>query len=506
MPGMHRPPRGTLQIAHHRSRPWWGHIGAARAHDSLTLQHRAISISATSTLKFALGVPSWLSPWTAATFLVSFAVLLAVSELLITRLRPTGDEPWYLLQSYAIMHLHGSNLAPLVRDHTIYAQFLGTSPNDHTMDYLGKGEAVLVNLPGYATLIGPLYHLGNRALVVAFQALVGALTGTLVFQEAHHVYASRKVAVLAWLAYLCALPVLLYARQIFPSTVASFAMFLGFVVVTRYLREAQGQALIALSILTGILAFALPWLHVKYALPALLLACVGINPLRPRLRWPVTSAADRRAWFAAATIMALTGISFMLIGIYSHRYFGTWTLPNGRVQADLLHPNFDNVAHLFGRMFLDPRSGLLPWVPLDMLVVPGLVAVIVRYPAYGLSILAFLVAQLATYLTAAVSPVFQGYALIGRFTVECAPFFALCVGGVVASVQQSSRSERAERVRRRIRGPVMVAYLILLDMTIGFALVGELAPHLLYPGASIPLVAKYASLLPSAWFALFPWF
>ncbi len=223
--------------------------------------------------------------------------------------------------------------------------------------------------------------------------------------------------------------------------------------------------------------------------------------MRPRLRWPLASGADVRAWSTAAVVAGLTAASFLLIALYSHHYFGTWTPPNARQQPDMLHPHFGQVLQLYGQMFLDPRSGLLPWVPLDLLVVPGLWLLLLHHPRQERYIVAFLIAQLGAFVTAAVSPVFQGYALIGRFTLESAPFFALCVGAVFAA---SAPVEGSWRRRMRTVRPVTAIGVLLLGATVWFSVVGELDPRLLYPAVTVRFVASYPALLPGPWFALFP--
>ena len=103
-------------------------------------------------------------------FALGWVILLVLGEYVALRLKVTGDEPWYLLQSNAFLHGHGFNLAPALRDHALYTQLLGHAPDDHTADYLGNGERVLVNMPGYAVAIAPFYLIGGRALVIVFQS------------------------------------------------------------------------------------------------------------------------------------------------------------------------------------------------------------------------------------------------------------------------------------------------------------------------------------------------
>lgn len=487
-----------------------------------------------------------LERWTIRVFVVTFAVVLGLSEWLVARIGVTGDEPWYLLQCYGLIHLHSSNLAPLLHDPATYARFLGTHADSHTRDYLGNGERVLFYLPGYAAVIAPFYALGGRSLIVAFQSLVAALTGALLFDEARRVFGSPWVAIFAWLALLGALPVLLYAGQLFPSTLATCALFGGFLLVTRWLPAAEDRRAIVLSTVIGLVASALPWLHFKYALPALVLAGGALAALRPRLRWPVTGGANRQAWYAAAVVAALTTLSFALIGLYSRHYFGMWIPPSATTGPDLLHPHPEQVPSLYADMFLSQERGLIPWVPLDLLIVPGLALLLRRQPRQARYAVVLLGALLVTFVSTMVTPVFQGYAFPARFTLECAPFFALAAAALVAAGEQpldtawvalvtawrrrgghapaALRQQPTRRHSRQlgeesrpltrigwsgagtwVRGLGALAALALLATTCWFSAVGESDPLLLYPSfAGVRLAAAHPNALPGAWFALFP--
>jgi hypothetical protein len=474
-----------------------------------------------------------LSGWVFGVFAAAFALMLTLGLFLVRHLTTTGDEPWYLLQAYTLLRWHSVNLAPAIHDHLVYAQFLGSVRDDHTWDYLGNGERVLVNLPGYAAAIAPFYALGGRPLVVAFQALVAALTGTLVFAEARRIFGSRLVAIFAWLAYVLPLPVLLYVGQIFPSTLASFATFLGFVLVRRWLPGATGCRLLGVAVAIGLVALILPWLHVKYALTALALVGLALATLWPRLRSSPLRERDRYLWLGTAAIVGIAALGFGLIALYSHHYFGTWAPANARQQPDYLHPDFTKVVQLYSDIFLGRESGLIPWVPLDLLAPIGLALLLWRRPREGRAILALLIAQLGAFVTAAVSFVVQGKALPARFTVECAPFFALCAAAVFAAglgplqawlAAVGARLAGTRRVARlRFRPPSIhsaftaarlgylasgacaVLALVLLAVTAWFAAVGQREPALLYAAPSgTRLAEKYAHLLPVAWFAAFP--
>jgi hypothetical protein len=432
-----------------------------------------------------------------AALLAGFLLFSALGLRLTARVSLTGDEPWYAAQAYALWHYHTPALFTPRVPRAVYEPLLRGTRDDHTRDYLGNGERVLVNLPGYAAVIAPFFALGGRKLVVLLQALAAAGTGALLVGEAWCAFRSRAVAAFAWAAYALLLPVQVYVGQLFPSTLAACALFGGFVLARRIAAAERGRAL-PLAVALGALAALLPWLHSKYILPALALAALGMLAARPR--WPARTPADRRALGALATIGGLLLLSLALIALYSHRYFGTWTPPNARAQPDLAHPHPGAVITLFGDMLFGQQSGLLPWAPVDALVVVGLVLLVRQRPRVGWPVLALLAALAAAFLPAAVTPVFQGKALPGRFTLEWAPFLALGVAAVFAWAWRGVRQGGAWARRAAALGAVA-----LLLTSAWFAWVGQRDPALLYPGPSgNRLAAEYPHALPLWWFHAFP--
>ena len=111
---------------------------------------------------------------------------------------------------------------------------------------------------------------------------------------------------------------------------------------------------------------------------------------------------------------------------------------------DFARPNLPRAVALYTDMFASNQSGLLPWVPLDFLVIPGVALLWRRSPAQARAVLMLIGAQLVGFLPALFTPaIYQGYALPSRFTVECAPFFALCVAAVFAAGLPALRADCA---------------------------------------------------------------
>jgi hypothetical protein len=435
--------------------------------------------------------------WMLAALLAGFALFSALGLHLVARLRMTGDEPWYAAQAYALWHFHTPALFTPHVSRAVYEPLLRGTPDDHTRDYLGQGEHVLVNLPGYAAIIAPFFALGGRSLVVVLQALAAAGTGALVLGEAWRVFHSRAVAVFAWAAYALVLPVEVYVGQIFPSTLAACAIFGSFVLARRLAGTGRGAGL-PLALALGAVTALLPWLHTKYTLPSLALVVLGIVAARPR--WPSVDRADRRALGSAAAIGGLWLLSLALIALYSHRYFGSWTPPNARAQPDLAHPHPGDIATLFSDMLIGQQSGLLPWVPLDLLALVGIVLLVRDRPRTGWPVVALLAAMAAAFIPAAVTPVFQGMALPGRFTLEWAPFCALAVAAVFDWGWRGARRGGAWERRAVVAG---VAALLLVS--VWFSAAGQRDPARLYPGPSgNRLAVEYPHALPVWWFHAFP--
>lgn len=473
--------------------------------------------------------PAPRSFWSIGVFCGALAVLLVASIHLIIRLPPTGDEPWYLLQGYSLVHFHAVDLAWVQNDLKVYHHFLGYVPADHIGDYRGNGVELVPYLPGYAAVVGPLYALGGRLLIVAAQSLAGALTATLLFQEAYRLWRSRAVALFATLAYLTSLPTLLYAGQIFPSALAALAAVASFVLVTRALPVAHGRGLVATGASIGALAMALPWLHIKYAPLALVVIAAALLQLalisRTRSAVHVAASFDgqhdetanvrqrRSAWLAALLVGGLPLVSFALVVAYSYHYFGTW-YPQYRAQASgaFMSPDLGHMLLIFRQMFFDAQSGLVPWVPLTLLTPVGLVLLMRRHRREACFALLWMLGLLSAFLSAAFAPhVNQAGALPARFTVESLPFCALCVAALFApgwpALRTGARKVILAGSLRHLatwRAAAACCCLVLLAADIWLAVMAQFGLPLLYPSnVGVRLVAAFPHLLPGWWFNLF---
>jgi hypothetical protein len=460
--------------------------------------------------------------WPALVFVTSFILYLALSRYLIVRLRLTGDEPWYLLFGYGLVHNRSIDLAPLFQDSHLYTQFDLTGPDGlHAADYQGNGELILYYLPGYALFSGLGYLLGGRLGVLGLQSLLAASLCLLLYRHASAFFCSRAAGVFAWLAFLFALPPLVFVGQIFPSTTASFLAFGGFLLLTRLAKPTSLQRLLPVATLLGLIAATLPWLHTKYLLLAVTLVAMALLCLRPWRAFRQNAADRRRVWLASASVTALPLFSLALIALYSQRAFGSWTPKYSVTASDAASlPNLD-VARglaLYADMFFGSQSGLFVWAPVYLLAVLGFFLLARRDRLQAAFLLGCVLGLLGAFVSAFVTPaVSQAYALPARFCVECAPFFAFCAAAVFAPAWASFRQSLAMRGknirhtaladRRRTWAGVTVlaATILLLATSAWFTLLGLRAPDYLYPTAAGNRVAlRFAKIAPGWWFDLFP--
>ena len=462
--------------------------------------------------------------WSLLVFASSFILYVALSRYLTQRLQLTGDEPWYLLLGYGLLHNRSIDLAPLFKDPHIYTQFGLTGPDGlHAADYQGNGELILYYLPGYALVCGVGYLLAGRIGILLFQASLAALTCLLLYRHTSAFFHSRVTGAFAWLAFILALPPLIFVGQVFPSAIASFLAFGAFLLLTRLNGRNQQKNTVLIATLLGAVAAVLPWLHSKYALLAVAIVTMALLCLRPWQSFRDTEGQRRTIWFSSASVTAIPLLSFVLIALYDQRAFGTWTPKYSASAGDAASlANLDPLRGLalYADMFLGNQSGLIVWAPVYMLALPGIVLLARRDRRQASLLLGCVLGLLGAFISAFVTPsVSQAYALPARFCVECAPFFALCTAAVFAPAWASCRSLLGSRphsqrigdtlLLSRQRGwagvVLLIATLLLLATSAWFTLTSLRTPEYLYPSAAGNRIAlKYANQLPDWWFDFFP--
>jgi hypothetical protein len=309
--------------------------------------------------------PAWLSsprraPVTAA--LLAVVVLAGVRAGVGSR-SPTGDEPHYLLLTQSLLLDHDLDVQNNYdrRDHASY--YAGDlEPHWYVRGLRDRG--ILYHLPGLPALIAPAFALGGMTAVAGVLVLLVAGGTALVWRYAYVLTGDAASAWFGWATATLTFPLVAQAGMVYPDApasvvVAALMLALASDERTRHERRAgqrtdQGWSR-PITVLLGIGCAALPWLHTRLAVPAVL----GALCLLVRMR------AWRRAR-SHGTIFA----GLILAGIGSWLYYfklsyGVWDprAPYGLQTPFALSAAFAGAV----AMLMDQQAGLLPNAPVYVL-------------------------------------------------------------------------------------------------------------------------------------------
>ena len=298
-------------------------------------------------------------------------------------------------------------------------RLVGGQPNPGLF-FEGKHRGTLYQLhnPGLSFLLFPAYYVDRRwtgsgigyqeefpenlpatnAMLLALYAAYGVAVYALLQRAS----IARPVAWAVSMVSVVALPAGAFAFQIYPEVAAGILLT---VVAARLVGEREMNVLQAMAY--GSLVGFLPWLHVRFGLATVLLACWALGRRRDSTR--------ARAGFQAGVLLgfgALCAYTYRLTGnaVPLSVYGSSIPLTAGR----LIHG-------LFGFAF-DSTFGFLPHAPLFLLALPGIALAWRR--RRDLALLALLL------VAAVVAPgAGHGYWAAGatpsRYLVAAIPFVAL---------------------------------------------------------------------------------
>jgi hypothetical protein len=281
-------------------------------------------------------------------FLGAFLFFLALGLPYAARIQPSGDEPHYLLMAQSLWREGDLDL----RDNLARGDYREYLPGDkalipHYAAPRADGRPFPAHSPGLPALLAPVYALGGRAACVALMAALSALLALLTRALCLRV-GSPEGARLAWAGVLLP-PLAFYSFHLYtevPSAVA-LAGSLGILLGAPGPIAASGAAL---------LAACLPWLHVKMIPAAGALGVLALIRLRGR---PLLA------------FLLVAGLGALLFCGYYESVFGhpTPLAIYGGIPRDASGSPLQALPGLL----LDRAFGLLPYAPIMLLALSGLV-------------------------------------------------------------------------------------------------------------------------------------
>lgn len=284
-------------------------------------------------------------------FLLTAALLLPASAFTVMTCTTTGDEPHYLMITHSLMEDGDVNLANQY-DEKAYSRF-------HRGELVPKPESDIVRENyvrsyalgfGFSSLLIPGYAVGERWGVALEIALIWAAGFTFVFLALIHCGLRRENVLAAYLMVLPCAPVIVYAGQVYPDSVAGALAALAFYIWVRY-KERYFLKLTSL----GAIACFLALMKVRFAPICLTLAFLAIIPKKLNRRRIILVSV---ATIALAFAFILFDRLFFGGDMFWIR-FGSWRSLVGFL------PGADSWRRFLG-LLIDQEAGLLFTFPLGI--------------------------------------------------------------------------------------------------------------------------------------------
>ena len=420
------------------------------------------------------------------TFLVYVSV---IPSLLKTSSPPTGDQPFYLMDTISLVqdrdldvannYAHHDedlfySLAPRPRGFTGQTAPYPLPPDLIVSPARPASERYSYHAPGLglllvpAWIVGSWFHLWWPATVV-FMCFLGALVGLNIFLAAFEATADLRVAVAVWAALAFSAPLLFYSILIFTELPVSLLALYSF----RRFSAGWGANRPWQLALAGTGVAFIPWLSWRCGMIAAVLGLYGAVQWwrfhRPRL-------ISRRAATSAALLFVPFLVSVAGISLYGHFLSGRWLPDIRRPSGEVLVFNWpwrggrDFKFFTDGALALlfDQQWGLLVHSPVYLLALAGLLAMhrAGREEQSRLRWLAFL--SLPYFVMIASFEYWGGlWCPPGRYLVPLVPLLALPLG-------HSLRLLRSDRVYR-------VVFVLLAALGFTYAALVSRDLHLMWP-------------------------
>src|SRR5215217_1154353 len=327
----------------------------------------------------------------------------------------TADEPQYLLTAISLAEDHDLDIADELAEgrwRPFHAVALPTQT-----EALAGGRRLSPHDPLLPLLLaGPVAVGGWVGAKLGMAALAGLLAALLLWTAVRRLGVPVGVAALAAGMFACSPPLAVYGSQLYPELPAALAVLAAAAALLSPAAPARPEALVV-----GAAVVALPWLGVKYAPVAAVLAAVAC--------WRLTRAGQGRRALALAGSLALAGVVFLVL----HRWwYGGWTpyaagdhFVAGELSVVGTEPDYLGRSRRLVGLLVDRGFGVAAWQPAWLLAVPALAALARRRPRGWAALAAPLAAGwlVATF----VALTMHGWWFAGRQVVVVLPLAALAV-------------------------------------------------------------------------------
>jgi hypothetical protein len=291
----------------------------------------------------------------------------AASRFTDTPLYPAGDEPHYLVMAQSLWR---DGDLKIENNHTRgdYHEYF---PGDLKPDFLTRGidnEIYSIHPIGMPVLIAPVYGLGGYPAVIVAFVIMATIAAALMWNVTVALTNGVGAATFAWAAVALTSPFLFNAFAVYPEIPAALAVVIASAIILSPASYSRTRWLIV-----GLACAALPWLSTKYTPMSAALIAVALG----RIIWttdaarvaPVAPIAPLAPVAAALTVIPY-GVSLLA---WFYHFYATWgtPMPNAPYGA-LVQTEFKNVVFGVPGLLFDQEYGLLPYAPVYVLAITGL--------------------------------------------------------------------------------------------------------------------------------------
>jgi hypothetical protein len=355
---------------------------------------------------------AWLWVPAAVAFVVA---VLGIGVPSLHNVKAGVDEPQYLLSALSLAEdgdLDISDELAAQRWRVFHADELPVQTEP-----FADGSQISPHDPLLPVLIAvPMGLFGWVGAKVALGVMAAACAALLAWTAVRRFGVSPRVAAVGSAVAFASPPLGVYSQQVYPEMPAALATLGAFALLTsRRLRSLHVLGVVAAVV-------ALPWLGSKYVPVALALTAVLLVLLYRRAGWRPVAGVTAALAVAGAAYLAVHQLVWHGWTVYAS---GDHFQQTGEFSVVGVDPSYFGRSLRLVGLFVDQHYGLVPWQPAWLLIVPAVVALVVRRPAGWLTLLAPLCAAWATAVWVALT--MQGFWSPGRQVVVVLPLAAVAV-------------------------------------------------------------------------------
>jgi len=291
--------------------------------------------------------------------LVTAAALVGLPARATYGARTTADEPQYLLSALSLAEDADLDISDELADRR-YRPFHAIELDQQTFDLDADGQRLSPHDPLLpAILAAPMAVGGWPAAKATLAVLAGTLAALTTWIAVRRLHVEPITAAVVVGAFAMAPPLVSYGSQVYPEVPAALAVTVAVAALTG---SMSSRALLA----AGAAIVTLPWLSVKYAAVAAVLAALLV-----RRSW----AVDRARTVATVGTLAVLGLVYLAV---HQRVYGGWTVyaagdhfVDGELEVVGRDPDYLARSRRLIGLLVDRQFGLAAWNPAWLIAVPA---------------------------------------------------------------------------------------------------------------------------------------